>query len=73
MNAMRRDVFPVYPSTVELRVAEIQPISAGNDMGNVTYALTGPDLEELGRKAQRIVGGRSSASRARSTSTARSS
>jgi hydrophobe/amphiphile efflux-1 (HAE1) family protein len=55
MNALRRDVFPRYPSTVELRVAEIQPIAAGNSMGNVTYALTGQDLEQLARKAQHIA------------------
>jgi hydrophobe/amphiphile efflux-1 (HAE1) family protein len=55
MNALRRDVFPRYPATVELRVAEIQPIAAGSSMGNVTYALTGQDLDQLGAKAQRIA------------------
>jgi hydrophobe/amphiphile efflux-1 (HAE1) family protein len=55
MEALRRDVFPRYPAGVDLHVAEIQPIAAGSSMGNVTYALTGRDLDDLAQKARRIT------------------
>ena len=56
MEALRRDVFPRYAGDIELRVAEVAAFASGtNSMGNVTYALTGQDLDQVGREATRIV------------------
>ncbi len=55
MAAVRRDIFPQYPPSIRLKVAEVPAFSVGTSMGNITYAVTARDLGELSEKTQEIV------------------
>ncbi len=55
MQAVREKIFPSYPKTLRLKVTEVQAISTGSSVGNITYALTGNNLEQLAQKSNRIV------------------
>ena len=55
MQYMRQKIFPNYPKTLKLKVAEVQAFSIGSSMGNIVYAITGTDLDQISQKSQRII------------------
>ncbi len=55
MDRVRKEIFPKQSKELRLNVGEVQAINTGSSSANITYALSGPDLDRLSDFATRIT------------------
>ena len=55
MNLAREKILPGLPEGLRVNVAEVPEISSGSNLQNVQWVMSGPDLDQLERYADRII------------------
>jgi hydrophobe/amphiphile efflux-1 (HAE1) family protein len=55
MDRVRKDVLPRHDDKLATSLGEVQGVNTGSANANVMYSITGPDLEVLAQKADRIT------------------